>query len=213
VTLPFKTEAWALCARRSARAERAGAVNTLWFDTDGRLQGDNTDGAGLVTDMVANQGWQVRDRDVLLLGAGGAARGVIPALIAQQPHSLFIANRSADKAVELAAVFADAGRVQGGGFSEATDPFDIIINATSASLKGEVPPVSASVLRADAVCYDMMYGREPTPFMRWAAANGARQCIDGLGMLVEQAAEAFEIWRGIRPETAPVLAFLRSVSG
>lgn len=213
VTVPFKTEAWSLCAQRAARAELAGAVNTLWFDSAGRVQGDNTDGAGLVTDMMANQGWELLDRDILLLGAGGAARGVVPALLAQRPRRIFIANRTPDRAIALARVFADSGPVDGGGFAEAADRFDIVINATSASLRGEVPPISPAVLGADTACYDMMYAVEGTPFLRWANAHGVRRFVDGLGMLVEQAAEAFEIWRGIRPETAPVLGQLRSHSG
>jgi shikimate dehydrogenase len=209
VTLPFKTDAWRLCNSRTPRAERSGAVNTLWFDDAGRVCGDNTDGAGLVAD-IRNLGWAIRGRSVLLLGAGGAGRGVIPSLLDQRPARLFIANRTAERAEALASSFSADGDVAGGGFASISGQFDLVINATSASLKGEVPDLPVSTLAAGAACYDMMYGRAPTPFLRWASGNGIDRLADGLGMLVEQAAEAFEIWRGIRPDTPPVLAMLRA---
>lgn len=210
VTVPFKQEAWGLAASRSPRAERAGAVNTLKFTPQG-VFGDNTDGVGLVRDLHVNHGVTLAGRRLLLLGAGGAVRGVLEPLLAQQPAQLFIANRTAAKASELATTFADLGPVQGGGFAElAGQDFDVVINGTAASLQGELPPLPPDLLAPGATCYDMMYGAEPTPFMRWASAEGAAIVLDGLGMLVEQAAEAFLIWRGVRPQTAPVIASLRA---
>lgn len=204
VTVPFKEEAYAICASRTPRAELAGAVNTLIAENGG-LRGDNTDGAGLVADLTRNLGLELRGRRILLLGAGGAARGVIGPLLDCGPARLFIANRTAHKAVELARHF---GReVEGGGFEAAATPFDLVINATAASLGGELPPLSPAVFAPGALAYDMMYGRE-TPFMAFARAHGAATA-DGLGMLVEQAAEAFHLWRGVRPDTAPVIASLR----
>ena len=210
ITVPFKQEAWALAQIRTSRAERAGAVNTLWWDTLGTLHGDTTDGIGLVCDLRDNLGISLKDLRILLLGAGGAVRGVIEPLMAEQPIELVIANRTAYKAVELAACFKDIGPVSGCGFDAlGTAPFDLIINGTAAGLTGEVPPITAAVIGTDTCAYDMMYASEPTAFVRWALEQGARQAWDGLGMLVEQAAEAFSIWRGVRPATAPVIAHLR----
>ena len=210
VTVPFKQEAWALAGRRSQRAERAGAVNTLRLEDDGSLYGDNTDGVGLVRDLKENHAVALAGRRLLLLGAGGAVRGVLEPLLAERPAELVIANRTVAKADELAAAFADLGRVRASSFAALEgQQFDVVINGTAASLQGEVPPLPAGVLAADAVCYDMMYGKEPTPFLRWAAAAGATRALDGLGMLVEQAAESFYLWRGVRPATSPVIAALR----
>ncbi len=211
VTVPFKQEAWALATLHSARAERAGAVNTLRFEADGGLYGDNTDGVGLVRDLKDNHGAQLAGKRLLLLGAGGAVRGVLAPLLAEQPALLIIANRTVATAEALAEAFADLGPVRGCGFEALTgERFDVVINGTAASLQGEVPPLPAGILAAGAVCYDMMYGKEPTPFMRWADTAGAGQVLDGLGMLVEQAAESFYLWRGVRPATAPVIAALRA---
>ncbi len=210
VTLPFKQEAWRLCAQRQPRAHLAGAVNTLWFGAGGVIVGDNTDGAGLVRDITVNRGLQLRDIDLLVLGAGGAARGVIPALVEASPRRIVIANRTPERALELAAEFGAVFPVEACGFQGLTGQvFDAIINATSASLQGQVPPLPAGVIRAAGWCYDLMYAREPTAFLSWAADRGVSHRIDGLGMLVEQAAESFWIWRGIRPETAPVIKLLR----
>lgn len=213
VTLPFKLEACALCAWRSERVERAGAVNTLWFDEEGRICGDNTDGIGLVRDLTVNHGMAVTGRMVLLLGAGGAAQGVLPALLAERPAKLTIANRTFSKAQMLAERVSDAGR----GMIEALPlaalggrDFDLIINATAASLAGELPPLPDAVLRRGGDCYDMMYADEPTVFMQWGLRYGAVRSVDGLGMLVEQAAESFFLWRGVRPDTAPVIKALRN---
>jgi shikimate dehydrogenase len=209
ITVPFKEEAWRLAAARSVRAEKAGAINTLLTGKDGRLYGDNTDGVGLVRDL-ANAGVSIARRRLLVLGAGGAVRGVLGPLLAEKPASLVIANRSPEKAEQLAILFADEGPVQAQTFAELSGAqFDLIINGTSASLHGEMPPLPAAILAPGALAYDMMYGAEPTVFLRWAAAAGA-QTRDGLGMLVEQAAEAFFIWRQTRPATAQVLADLRA---
>jgi len=210
VTVPFKEDAWALAATRSARAQRAGAVNTLLLNPSGSHYGDNTDGVGLVRDLKSNQGCQLADRHLMLLGAGGAARGVIGPLLDEQPAQLVIANRTPGKAVELARVFHPFGPVEGCGLDElAGQSFDVIINATAAGLRGEVPALPPGVVQAHSWCYDMMYADEPTAFMRWAQERGAERALDGLGMLVEQAAEAFFLWRGVRPATEPVIQTLR----
>lgn len=209
VTVPFKEEAFLLSTRRSARAERAGAVNTLVFDESG-IFGDNTDGAGLVRDIAANLGVSLAGKRILLLGAGGAARGVIAPLLACLPASLFIANRSADKADALAREFADLALVDAGSFGKTADrSFDIVINATSASLSGASLPLPPGIFAAGSLAYDMMYSKVDTPFLALARAQGAAVLADGLGMLIEQAAEAFLVWRSMRPDTAPVLAELR----
>lgn len=208
VTVPFKQEAFDLSDLRSDRAELAGAVNTLRFDA-GRTYGDNTDGIGLVRDLIDNHGLSLGGHRVLLLGAGGAARGVLGPLLEQDPSKLVIANRTPGRARDLAAAFAGRAAVEGCGYDDLGEtPFDLIINATAASLQGELPPVPVGLLTR-AVCYDMMYAAEPTVFMRWAEAQGAARVFDGLGMLVEQAAESFSIWRRVRPETAPVIRTLR----
>lgn len=211
VTVPFKQEAWRLADERGRLAERAGAVNTLSFLADGRVRGDNTDGLGLVRDLVTNHGLRLAGLHVLLLGAGGAVRGVLEPLLEQGPAELYIANRTADKAVSLARDFADLGPVQGGGLEALSGRrFELIINGTAAGLQGEVPPIPDDCLAANGWCYDMVYGTEPTAFVRWGRSRGAGQALDGLGMLVEQAAESFCIWRGVRPETAPVIEALRA---
>ena len=205
VTVPFKEEALRLASRLSPRAQRAGAVNTLSFDADGIL-GDNTDGAGLVADLSRNLRCTIAGKRILLLGAGGAARGVIEPLLDQQPAALVIANRTVSRAEELAELFGRG--VRACGFDVADTPFDLVINATAASLAGDLPPLSPRVFAPDTLAYDMMYGRD-TPFLDFARTHGARTA-DGLGMLVEQAAEAFYLWRRVRPDTAPVIAALRT---
>ena len=205
VTVPFKQDAWVFADILSARAERAGAVNTLIFDSTG-VRGDNTDGPGLVRDLTVNHGYALAGRRILLLGAGGAARGVLQPLLLEQPAQLVIANRTPGKALELSLRFSDLGRVSGCGFAElAGRQFDLIINATAAGLSDAVPPLPERVLAADGWCYDLMYGNEPTAFVRWGQEQGATQSLDGLGMLVEQAAQSFYLWRGIWPETRPVI--------
>lgn len=209
VTVPFKEQAFRLADQLSERAQRAGAVNTLKKLEDGTLLGDNTDGLGLVRDLLDNAGVTLQGKRILLLGAGGAVRGVLEPLLAQHPADLVIANRTLSKAEQLAGEFAELGPVSACAFDELHAPFDVIINGTSASLGGERPPLANSLVRSGTtLCYDMMYGAEPTPFCQWAANLGALT-RDGLGMLVEQAAAAFELWRGVRPDSAPVLAQLR----
>ena len=212
VTAPFKLQACALAQHLSARAAAAGAVNTLWM-RDGRMHGDNTDGAGMVRDIEANLGFALRARRILLLGAGGAARGVMRPLLDENPALLVVANRTLAKARELAQRFA----VESAGLVElAGRHFDLVINATSAGMRDEAIELPGGLYAADALAYDMVYavaGGGRTTFLRLAADQGATRLADGLGMLVEQAAEAFHIWRGVRPDTAPVLAELRAAVG
>jgi shikimate dehydrogenase len=208
VTLPFKIEAVAVCTRLEERARAAGAVNTLVF-AEGEIVGDNTDGPGLVADITRNAGVAMRGKRILLLGAGGAARGALLPFIQQGPREIVIANRTVATAEQLARDFAPYGiPVHGTGFDTVAGSFDIVVNATSGSLAGEVPPVAASVFGPGALALDMMYGNQPTVFMAFAAGHGAAT-RDGLGMLVEQAAEAFAIWRGVRPDTAEVFRKMR----
>ena len=207
VTVPFKLDAYALATDLSERARAAGAVNTLAFD-GARIVGDNTDGIGLVTDIVRNGGVALNGKRILLLGAGGAARGALLPLLAEKPACLVIANRSVDKAQALAQHFGAGGEVRASDYASLQQAFDIVINATSASLADDLPPVPQRVFAAGSLAYDMMYAKEPTVFLRFAQAHGAA-IRDGLGMLVEQAAEAFYGWRGVRPDTAPVLDALR----
>ncbi len=209
VTVPFKLDAAALATVLSPRAQAAGAVNTLRF-ADGAILGDNTDGAGLVNDISCNAGFSIRGRRVLLLGAGGAARGAILPLLDEAPRELVIANRTRANAEALAQRFAGPGRVVSAcAFDELDGQFELVVNATSASLAGEVPPIPAALFSPATLALDMMYGNQPTPFMDFAANCGART-RDGLGMLVEQAAEAFFLWRGVRPQTSDILEHMRS---
>lgn len=210
VTVPFKQEAWQLMGDLSPRARQAKAVNTIVISQDGDLFGDNTDGLGLVADLTKNNAVALRDKRILLLGAGGAARGVINPLLLEAPAELVIANRTVARAYELVDDFSSQGKVSACGF-DALDgaKFDIVINATAASLSGDLPPIPDSIFNPGACAYDMMYAAEPTVFMKWAKGVGAEQVLDGLGMLVEQAAEAFLIWRQVRPDTSAVMAQLR----
>ncbi len=210
VTVPFKRDAWRLVDERSECAELAGAVNTIVVREDGTLYGDNTDGVGMVRDIKENLGIAIAGKRVLLLGAGGAVRGVLGPLLQENPSEVVIANRSPERAQELADDFEDFGKVEGSSFDDLDGSrYDIVINGTSSSLKGEVPPLPEGILSKDAFCYDMMYGGEPTAFLRWAEDEGCEKLSDGLGMLVEQAAESFNIWRGVRPQTAPVIKAVR----
>lgn len=210
ITVPFKEQAWALVDQHTAAAERAGAVNTIKRMADGSMLGDNTDGKGLVRDIQHNAGLSLAGMRVLLVGAGGAARGVIQPLLEAGPAQLCVVNRTVEKAEQLAMLFKEQGPISAAGFEWIEEPVDLIINATSASLDGKLPPISPTLIRPGHTwCYDMMYASEATVFNRWAAEQGAARCIDGLGMLVEQAAEAFALWRGVRPDTTQVLAALR----
>ena len=207
VTLPFKGEAFRYATVLSAGARAAQAVNTLKFDGN-TVFGDNTDGAGLVNDLLHNLGFALAGQRVLLLGSGGAARGVIEPLLQQKPAQFVLANRTPDKARQLAEDFR--GAIEARSYDALADgQFDLVINATSASLAGELPPLPPGVFAHGALAYDMMYGRNETPFLAFARGQGAGQLADGLGMLVEQAAVSFFIWRGIRPDSAPVLQLLR----
>ena len=210
VTVPFKEDAYRLANSLTPRAQRAGAVNTLSKLADGTLLGDNTDGAGLVRDLTVNAGFSLKGKRILVLGAGGAVRGALEPLLAEKPASVTIANRTVEKAEVLAELFSDLGPVAASGFDWLREPVDLIINATSASLAGELPPIASSLIEpGKTLCYDMMYGKQQTPFCAWAIEHGAGQVMDGLGMLAEQAGEAFFLWRGVRPDTAPALAELR----
>jgi shikimate dehydrogenase len=211
ITLPFKRHACEFADRLSDRAKLAGAVNTLRLEADGTVFGDNTDGIGLVRDMIANLGWTLGSSRILMLGAGGAVRGVLELLLRENPRLLRIVNRTGAKAEQLAQEFAGLGPLEGGGYeSLGAEQFDLIINGTSASLDGELPPLPDNLLTDRSCCYDMVYGAEPTVFMRWAAQHTAWSVADGLGMLVEQAAESFYLWRGQRPQTGTVIAELRA---
>jgi len=213
ITLPHKIAAVELAQELTPRAAHAAAVNTLAWQGD-LILGDNTDGAGLVRDLCGNLGVPLTGKRLLVLGAGGATRGVLAPLLELEPAKVVIANRSRERAEALAAAFADLGITQGVGFEElGEEPFDLILNATSASLTGEIPPIAASALGAHTVCYDLAYGRSATAFVAWARAAGCAQALQGLGMLVEQAAESFQLWRGVRPETSFVLAALKARAG
>ena len=214
VTVPFKLEAFDIAHRVSQRAKDAQAANFLMFEED-RMFADNTDGPGLVRDLVNNLRYHPKEKRILLLGAGGAAQGVLAALLEQEPGILTIANRTVEKALRLAETFrrhpaAGSSVLCGLGFGDLSGHhFDLIINATSSSLHGQLPPLPAPAFAPGALAYDMMYGKGRTPFLALAEAYGAKT-TDGLGMLVEQAAESFLLWRGVRPQTAPVIARLRT---
>ncbi len=213
VTVPFKTEAWRLADQCTERANLAQAVNTLTLEGAGGRRGDNTDGVGLLRDITGNLGCPVRGRRVLLVGAGGAAQGVVGPLLEEAPACLWIANRTVDKAESLAARHAAHGPVSGCGFAAlAGHQFDIVINATAASLAGAVPPLPERVFAQGALAYDMMYADTATPFVEWAQAHRAARTADGLGMLVEQAAESFNVWHRRLPDAQPVIAALRGAS-
>ena len=210
ITVPFKPAAWALADQRSKRAERAVAVNTLWFDEQGRRIGENTDGIGLVRDLIQNHDGRIEGQRVLILGAGGAVRGVLEPLLAAAPIQCVIANRTVSKAESLARSFAAFSNITASSYEALQgQTYDLIINGTSASLQGELPPLPENLLAPGCWCYDMMYANTATPFMQWAQSQGASRTLDGLGMLVEQAAESFYLWRGVRPETVAVIQQIR----
>ncbi|MHB8475196.1 MAG: shikimate dehydrogenase [Steroidobacteraceae bacterium] len=209
VTLPHKQAAAELVNELTPRAERAQAVNTIAFFKDTSLLGDNTDGLGLMADLERNLGISLANKRVLILGAGGAVRGVLGPLLERDLKELVIANRTPDRARKLAAEFADLGLISACGFAEIEGPpYDLIVNATSASLRGEMPNLPVGLVGEETVCYDMAYGRGHTPFTLWAKSLHAGRTTKGWGMLVEQAAESFLLWRGIRPDTQPVLQAL-----
>lgn len=210
-TVPLKELAWQYADQLTERARLAKAVNTLTRQADGSILGDNTDGIGLLNDLTVNHGITLKGVKILILGAGGATRGIVPPLQEQQPSSLIIANRNIGKAQAIAADFAALGKVQACDYASLMDrQFDLIINATSASLSGDLPPLPAALLKAGGSCYDLAYANQATAFVTWGLTNNAAHSLDGLGMLVEQAAEAFFIWRGVRPHTAPVIGLLNT---
>jgi shikimate dehydrogenase len=210
ITVPFKQDAWKLATRLTERAGAAHAVNTFKFD-DGVILGDNTDGAGLVRDVVHNLDFPIAAKRVLLMGAGGAARGVLLPLLAQAPAEIVIANRTVSRALELQEQFAVYGRVSVRDYADlAGQQYDLVINATSSSLNNELPPLVTGIFAPDSLAYDMMYGKGLTAFLSFAEQQRAGRLADGLGMLVEQAAESFYLWRGVRPTTQPVIARLRA---
>lgn len=210
ITVPFKLDAYEFSDQLSKRARQAGAVNTLIKQADGTILGDNTDGYGIMRDICENMQWRVKGKTVVVLGSGGAVRGILGPLLDQQPAKVFIANRTIEKAVQLAKAFSREGNVEGLGFEQLPHhAADIIINGTSASLSGDLPPVPEAIIGKNTRCYDMMYAKEPTVFMCWAKSLGAKETQDGLGMLVEQAAESFRCWRGVLPGTQAVIKKIR----
>jgi shikimate dehydrogenase len=214
VTVPHKEAACKLADELTPRARRAQAVNTLAISKQGGLLGDNTDGAGLARDLLNNQRITIAGRRLLLLGAGGAARGVLAPLLGLRPSELTIANRTLQRAQDLVAQFTDFGPVRAVGYEALGNaPFDIVINATAASLAGQLPPLTPGIVNARSICYDMAYARDDTAFVRWAHERGVARAIMGLGMLVEQAAESFYLWRGFRPDTTSVLVALNAELG
>jgi shikimate dehydrogenase len=209
VTIPHKELAARLAAELAPRALRAGAVNTLAMRGDGSVLGDNTDGVGLARDLANNHRVGIAGRRVLLLGAGGAARGIIAPLLGLKPSQLTIVNRTVARAEELVREFSDMGHLHALGYDQLDGtPYDLVINATAASIAQQLPPLAAGIVNKDSICYDLAYARDETPFVRWALERGVARAIDGLGMLVEQAAESFHLWRGVRPDTASVLSEL-----
>ena len=208
VTAPFKLDAFSMASEPSERARQAGAANALKFDGD-KVAADNFDGVGLVTDIRRNHGFRLSGRRVLLMGAGGAARGALLPLLAEKPSRLVVANRTVAKSKALGEQFAPFGKLETGGYPDvAGQRFDIVINATSASLRGELPAVPADVFAAASLAYELVYGKGLTPFLRLARDGGVPNMADGVGMLVEQAAASFEWWRGIRPDTRDVIRSL-----
>lgn len=213
ITLPHKQAAWQLVDWRAPNADKAGAVNTVYMLDDGRLAGDNTDGVGLVRDIEQNNAGQLSGARILVLGAGGAVRGVLPRLIAAGPASVCIVNRTVSRAEALAQLFADQYGLDVLSYQQLQQQapaFDWIINGSAGGLKGDLPPVPDTLVASGTACYDMVYAPGGTVFQKWASARGAAMSLDGTGMLVEQAAESFRIWRGIHPDTQPVIQALRA---
>lgn len=209
ITVPFKQRAFAMAQVLSAAAKKAEAANTLYLNAQGQLVAENTDGMGLVRDICHNLKGQLAAKRILILGAGGAVRGVLQPVLAQFPTQVVIANRTYSKACDLAALFTDTGPIQATPMAQLKGPFDWIINGTSASLDGDIPPLPQGLITNTSRCYDMMYSAQTTVFNEWALNQGAQQADDGLGMLVEQAAQSFNLWRGVLPPTDEVLLALR----
>ncbi len=209
ITVPFKEQAFKLATRLTERAKTAQAVNTLMLQEDGSILGDNTDGAGLVGDITLNNKEELTGKRILVVGAGGAVKGILQPFLEQQPESITLVNRTFEKAQLLAESFKAYGNISACGFEDLTLPFDIIINGTSASLNGELPPIPTAAVAKNTLAYDMMYAKEPTAFLKWAQQQGAKKVIDGMGMLVGQAAVSFELWRKQKPDSSRVLLGMR----
>ena len=213
VTVPFKEEAFSLCHTLTERAKLSGSVNTIWFDDHNNICGDTTDGKGLINDITVNHGLDLNNKTILVLGAGGSVRAILEPLCEQKPEKIIIANRTVSKAKELAKLFSEYADIQACSYDSLEDnnqAFDLIINGTSLSLSGKLPDIPATTINNKTSCYDLMYSDTGTVFMNWAKEQGALEVMDGLGMLVEQAAEGFLIWHGVLPETKPVIAALRN---
>jgi len=209
ITVPFKEEAYKMADSLTERAQTAQAVNTLMLQDDGSILGDNTDGAGLVGDLTLNNQVDLTGKRILVIGAGGAVRGILQPFLGQSPKSITIANRTFEKAQNLANSFSEFGPIRAAKFDDLDGPFDVIINGTSASLNGDLPPISSNVIGSKTVVYDMMYAKQLTNFLEWAKSQGAEKVLDGLGMLVGQAAVSFELWRNHRPDSSAVLEDMR----
>ena len=211
VTVPFKIDAFDYAGQLTTRAKNAGAVNTLSLNNDGIVLGDTTDGVGITRDIVSNLGWKIKGKKILVLGAGGAVRSILEPILELFPQHLVVANRTIEKALELSKSFAEMGYMLGCDFQMLKgQQFDVVINGTSATLSGDLPPLPKDLFAKNAACYDMMYGPKQSKFLNWAEDHGATKTSDGLGMLVEQAAESFFIWRGIRPQTQSVISALKN---
>ena len=210
VTVPFKEDAVGICAELSDRAAKAQAVNTLKLCEDGKLFGDNTDGAGLVRDLTVNNGVELTGKRILIAGAGGATRGILKPLLEQQPQNITVCNRTQEKAQSLASEFNAFGNIGWADYADtAGQTFDLVINATSTSLSGTMPPIRSGCLLNNTVLYDLVYSTEPTAFLLWGEKHGCTQLFDGSGMLAEQAAESFLLWEGVRPDTEAAISFLK----
>jgi shikimate dehydrogenase len=213
ITVPFKEDAYSLCNTLTERARLSGSVNTIWFDEQKKIYGDTTDGKGLLNDLVINNDIKIKDKSILILGAGGSVRAILEPLIKQSPSQIVIVNRTVSKAEELAELFSTHGQITACSYEQLSDiSYDLIINGTSLSLNGKLPDIPATTVSNTTCCYDLMYSDTKTIFMEWATDKGALKVIDGLGMLVEQAAEAFNIWHGFMPDTSSVINTLRNSS-
>jgi len=214
ITVPFKENAFSLCNTLTQRAELSGSVNTIWFDEQNNIHGDTTDGKGLINDLTINNGIDIHNKSVLVMGAGGSVKAILEPLCTEKPEQIVIANRTISRAVQLTEKFSVQGNIEACSYAELSNrSFDIIINATSLSLAGELPPVPETVIKNNTCCYDLMYSDMNTIFMNWAKEQGATKVFDGLGMLVEQAAESFNVWHGVKPDTVSVIENLRKSIG
>lgn len=215
ITVPFKGDAFSLCNTLTERAKKSASVNTIWFDDKKGIHGDTTDGKGLLNDLTVNYSLDLKNKSILILGAGGSVRAILEPLCEQKPKNIVIANRTVSKAEELVQLFSDNTDIQAYSYDslkQITGAFDLIINGTSLSLSGKLPDIPVTAINNKTSCYDLMYSDTDTVFMQWAKKQGALKVMDGLGMLVEQAAEAFLIWHGVKPETGSVIKALRANS-